>query len=162
MGARHDGDFSGSYIPMDPGSVGVCAWPEGLEWTAVVLYHLRRFSPSDRGLLDFDCQMRQVVTMTQPGAIGGWFFRIGRVKGDDGPMMPWSRLPDVQVGDPITVNLQRLANFLGQIFVLVHLVQQDLSGIADETPGPSGDDTSSDYPDHWVHPVPAVQAAGEE
>lgn len=125
------------------------ALPEGVSWRSGPSGRLARAAPvplSSGRPFDLDGDVGQVVNMRKPAAVEGGFPRVGRAQRDDGTVMPRPEPPDVKVGDPHAVALDRLADLVGQVLVRRDVVQQHRARIADQPPGPAGDHEAPTMP----------------
>ena len=73
----------------------------------------------------------------------------------------WSDSPQVQIVEPVAVYLDGLAQLVCELWVGVY-VEQDRSGVADQSVGPARNDASADNTRQRVHPEPAERPGENE
>ena len=71
-------------------------------------------------------------------------------------------LPNVKVGDPISLPFERLADLLRQSLTVGDNIQEDDAGIADKPPRPAGDYQRTDDAHQRIEPEPAIGSAGQQ
>src|ERR1700722_18017339 len=113
------------------------------------------------GVLNLDSDMRQVGEPGQSLPIMRRLMGIRRRDRDNGAEMPRPEPPEMQVGDPVALGLDRLANFLGHLRIR-HAIEQDATGVTYQRDRPVGDDQRADEAGKRVHPEPTEGACQQQ
>lgn len=78
--------------------------------------------------------MRKPMNFGQPCLVVRRLSRVDGCQRNDRRVMARPDLPDMQIGDAVTVTLDRFADFAGEIFIIRHPIQQYAAGVADQSP----------------------------
>ena len=92
---------------------------------------------------DLDGEMRQDLETGKTVAIVTWVMRIPGHYRDDCGQVPWSNAPQMQIVQAIAVDLDCLAKLVCEARVGIH-VEQNGTGVPDQSVGPTRDDTGAD------------------
>ena len=110
---------------------------------------------------NFDCDMAQVTKRRQAFAVNGDRLRpVGDNRDDDSPMAG-ADLPEMEIGDSVSVNFHELAN-LALRTVIRNDVYQHGACVADEAVSPACDHAGSNETDDRIDPYPIEGAGGKE
>ena len=103
--------------------------------------------------LHLDRNVAQVAQAAEPALVGGGRQRVIRDQRYHGCPMAGADLPQMQIGYPIALGLQPVADDRFKISVRID-VEQYGAGRADQPDGPIGDDKAADDPDGRISPDP--------
>src|SRR3981189_1541668 len=84
-----------------------------------------------RSMRNLDGEMRQRPEPGEPGTVILGSTRVAGNDRNDGPQMPRSEAPEMEIGELVTVDLDFRAQLVGHGLVGIH-IEQNSAGIADQ------------------------------
>ena len=110
---------------------------------------------------DFDRDMAQAVEPCQTLFVDSDGLRPIGDNGDDRGPVPRSDLPQMEVGNPVSIDFDKLANFVFGLPIR-NGVDQHGAGIADEAVGPACNHAGTHESDNGIDPDPAEGPCGNQ
>jgi len=83
---------------------------------------------------NFHRQMRQLMEMRKFLAVEGGWPDVSCDDRNDRGVMPGSHLPYVEICDMVPVRFDRFPNFSWQLLILRNIIEEDATGLMNETP----------------------------
>jgi len=114
-------------------------------------------------MLRLDSDVNQLMMLAEQLTIKIRTPQLVRADGNHGRKFSSADLPDVEIGyDRIAIALHRAANFGRQIGSCRRAIEQNATGITQQTVSPRKDDSTTDDADDGVEPSPAEKFPGSQ